>query len=78
MSMVRSASTVKSDACIGFQLENLFAKGFDVQGTAVEIDVAAVGLVRDGDDFGAGFAKECGGESGCRAVAAIDDDLSAG
>src|SRR5579883_3074766 len=68
---------VEGDAELGVVLDDGGAGGFEVERATAEVDIAAVGGVADGDDFGAEAAEELGREAAGGAVAAIDDQADA-
>jgi hypothetical protein len=75
--MARSASPSKATASEAPVRDSGLLDGFEMQGAAVEIDVAAVGSAVEGDDFSAEAGKKPRGENRGRTVAAIDDDADA-
>ena len=68
---------IESHAQIGAIFEHGGAERLDVQRAAVQIDVAAVGLVADGVHVGSQMAEQRGRQLKGRAVAAIDHDAHA-
>ena len=68
---------VVRDADVRAVLDDFLAHRFRVHGAAIFVDVFAVGLVVENDDFRAEFAQDAGRGFVGRAVAAIQNDFHA-
>src|SRR5262249_7185317 len=68
---------IESDTEGGAAGNHLFLQGLQMERTAIQVDVAAVGLGTNGFDLGAGFSKKLGGQPVTGAVSAIDDQADA-